>query len=576
MRMSKLFIPTLKEVPAEAEITSHRLMLRAGLIRKLASGIYSYLPLGYRVIRKIENIIREVFDSYGAQELLLPALHPIEIWNETGRDEEMGQNMFRLYDRNRRQFCLGMTHEEIITDLARKEIKSYKDLPVAFYQIQTKFRDEPRPRSGIIRAREFVMKDLYSFHRSWESLDDYYKKMYQAYLEVFTRCGMDVQVVLGDPGAMGGDYCHEFMCISQAGEDTLLICGKCGYGSSKVVARFHEGNPEASQEKELAMEEADTPDVKSIEDLVCFLKIDARKFLKSMIYRLDNNRFVMAIVRGDRIINEGFLQSQLKTGQLRLAAADEIEKLTGAPMGFSGPVGIRGLEIIADEEVKFMKNFVTGANKKDKHLLNVNLDRDFKAVFAPIREAEEGDLCPKCSNPLGSARGIELGHIFKLGTKYSDSMKAHYTDEDGREKPFIMGCYGIGVTRIVPSIIEASHDDAGIIWPLGVAPYHIVVIPVVAQDIQQFELAEKIYNQLKNLGYEVVLDDRFDLRAGVKFKDADLIGFPVRIVAGKAVKDGKLEIKLRNQKESFLVNIEDLFENIKKIFRDEKKNGQSN
>ena len=564
MKMSKLFAPTLREIPAEAQVMSHILMLKAGYIRKLASGIYSYLPLGLMVIKKIENLAREVFDSYDAQELLMPALQPIELWDETGRSNAMGNNMFRLKDRNGRDFCLGMTHEESITDIVRTYLKSYKDLPTAFYQIQTKFRDEPRPRSGIIRGREFVMKDLYSFHRSWECLKNYYDKMYEAYTVFFKKCCIKTHPFIADSGAIGGDICHEFMCFSDAGEDFVFYCNNCGYSASEAAVKFIPQETVLSNEKELDIEEINTPNIKTIDELVKFLKTDNKNFVKTIIYKTTDD-FIAVLSRGDRNINENSLIKALNISEIELATAEDIFKLTGSPVGFSGPVGLNNVRIIADEEVRHLKNIIVGANRKDHHLKNVNPQRDLKNIeYISLRSADENDLCHNCRSKLTVKKGIELGHIFQLGTKYSESMKADFMDEDGILKPFIMGCYGIGISRIAAAIIELNHDENGIIWPPQVAPYKAVIIPVLGSDnADQFDQAQKIYHQLLNEGIETVIDDRSGIRPGVKFKDADLIGFPVKIVIGKSLSDGKVELKLRCEKESKLIGIDKIIDTVK-------------
>lgn len=558
MLMSQLFVPTLREVPAEAESPSHKLMLRAGLIRKLASGIYEYLPLGYKVIKKVEEINRAVFDASGAQELLMPAMHPIELWQETGRDKEMGEVLLRLTDRTNRQFCLGPTHEEVITEIARAFIKSYKQLPVALYQIQTKFRDEPRPRGGLIRAKEFIMKDMYSFHSTQECLDKFYERAYQSYIEIFKRCGLETKAVLADSGPMGGDVCHEFMISSPLGEDKIFVCSKCDYNASEAVADFYSKEKAVSKKQPLPLEEIATPEIKTIQQLVEFLGEKSSNFIKAIIYNIDKDS-VIVLVRGDHEINESRLRKFLKTSILELATPEEILELTGGPMGFSGPVGLKDIQIIADVEVKYMKNSITGANKADTHLKGVNLNRDFKAdSFAKLRNAEDGDLCPECKGELKLERGIELGHIFKLGTKYSESMKALFLDKDGIEQPLIMGCYGIGITRIVSAVIEQHHDRDGIIWPMNVAPFKVIVIPVLSNVKEQLDKAQKIYDELRENNIEVVLDDR-SVRPGVKFKDADLIGFPIKIVVGeKAIKENKIEVKLRSEPKAEFMEFEDI------------------
>ncbi|MCL5037330.1 MAG: proline--tRNA ligase [Chloroflexi bacterium] len=545
MRMSRMFLHTLKEVPQEAEIPSHILMIRSGMLMKVASGIYDYLPLAWRAIRKAEQIVREEMDAAGGQELLMPAITPAELWVESGRWEVMGENMFRLKDRHKRDFGLGMTHEEIITDIVRRSVRSYRELPLILYQIQTKFRDEPRPRGGINRAREFIMKDMYSFHISWEDLDVTYKAMYRAYSNVFLRAGLDFKVVEADSGTMGGDECHEFMLPSESGEDTMFLCGKCGYSANSEMARFHYQKPDDLPPHGDPIVEIDTPGVSTIDDLVKFLKRKPSDFIKCLIYRVDGE-LVAALVRGDRDLNETKLRKALGAKEVELATPREIEKATGGPLGFSGPVGLKGIKIIADYEIQELRNAAVGANKADTHIINVSFGRDFEVdELAELRQAVEGDCCPRCHEKMTAERGIELGHIFKLGTKYSDSMKATYLDEKGEDHPIIMGCYGIGVTRIISAAIEKGHDKDGIIWPMSLAPYHVVVMPVVSSNEDQASGAEKLYRDLLERGIETVLDDR-DLRPGVKFKDADLLGFPIRAMVGeRAIEQGGVEIKIR-------------------------------
>lgn len=570
MKMSNLLLPTLKELPAEAELISHQLMMRAGLMNKLASGIYNYLPLGYRVIKKVEDITREEMDAMGGQELLMPALNPAELWMETGRWEEMGENMFRLKDRHSRDFCLGMTHEEVITDISRRTIKSYKNLPAILYQIQTKFRDEPRPRAGIIRAREFIMKDMYSFHGDAKSLNETYEKAYQAYLNTFKRCGLKTEVVLADPGPMGGGECHEFTVLCNEGEDTVFICPGCGYAASADVADYYYEKKAVAAFDGKPAEKVSTPDVKTIRDLTDFLKRKPSDFIKTIIYEADGN-LLAVLVRGDREINETKLKRILGTKNLLMATEEQILELTGGPLGFSGPAGLNGVRIISDFEIQEMKDAVTGANEKDMHFINVNYGRDFKvSEFYSVRNAVDGDICPRCkATALGMKRGIELGHIFKLGTRYSADMKATYLDETGAEKPFIMGCYGIGITRIVATLIEQSHDKDGIIWPMSIAPYQVLVMPVISNDEKKMSMASAIYDELKSAGVEVILDDR-DARPGVKFKDADLVGFPIRITVGdKAVKELKVELRMRATGETLYIERGKVLESVKKIIADE-------
>lgn len=569
MKTSQMFMPTLKEVPAEADSISHQLMLRAGMIRKLASGIYNYYPLGYKVIKKIENIARCVFDEIDGQELLMPAMHPIEIWNETGRNKDMGDNMFRLKDRSSREFCLGMTHEEIITDIVRKEIKSYKQLPLSLYQIQTKFRDEPRPRAGVIRAREFIMKDMYSFHASWDCLDRYYDRVYAAYVKMFKLCGLKTIAVLADSGPMGGDVCHEFMVESEVGEDRLFICSHCGAGYSEAIAKYHREEQEIKNNDLKNMEEVNTPNVKTIDNLVKFLKKDSKDFIKAIIYKA-GDEFIMALVRGDHDVNDVHLRAALKVKELELATPAEIEKLTNAPMGFSGPAGVKNIKIVADKDIKLIQNAVIGANKKDTHFINANIGRDFNVdIWADIRVAVEGDLCPACKKPMQFKKGIEVGHIFKLGTKYSDSLKAVILDSDGAEKAIIMGCYGVGISRIAAAVIEQYNDKDGIIWPMNLAPYKVAVIPVISTNEEQMKRADEIYQMLKKENIECIMDDR-DIRPGVKFKDMDLIGIPVKIIVGdKAIAENKYEVKMRKDGKTIFAEKENIINIIKSVEHEE-------
>jgi len=546
-----MFVPTLREVPAEAEIVSHKLMLRAGLMRKLASGIYSFLPLGYRVFRKIEQIVREEMDRSGAQELLMSALLPAEYYQASGRWDVFGPEMFRMKDRNGRDFCLGPTHEEIFTETVKNETKSYRSLPLTLYQIQTKYRDERRPRFGVMRCREFVMKDAYSFDRDEAGLDVSYKKMYDAYRRIFDRCGLDYIVVDADSGAMGGSGSQEFMVKSDVGEAVIAFCEQCGYAANDEKA---ECVPDVCCEDSqadccelLPLEKVSTPDVRTIEELMKFFNCSPKGFAKTLIYKADN-KVVAAIVRGDRELNETKLQNYLGCIELEMADAETVEAVTGATVGFAGPVGLN-IEIIVDNEVANMKNFVVGANETGYHLKNVNINRDFKAsAIRDIRTIVEGDKCPKCGAAIKIARGIEVGHIFKLGTKYSEALNCVFLDENGKEQPMIMGCYGIGISRTMAAVIEQYNDENGIIWPMSVAPYHVIVVPVNPTDSLQMDIAEKIYSELQASGIEVILDDRNE-RPGVKFKDADLIGIPVRITVGKKAGEGIVEYKLRKSKD---------------------------
>lgn len=545
MKASKLLMPTLREAPAEAEIASHILMMRAGLISKLAAGVYSYLPLGLRVLHNVEQIIREEMDRAGAQELLMSALLPAECYQKSGRWDRFGDDMFRLKDRNERDFCLGPTHEEIFTQTVIDNVHSYRDYPVTLYQIQTKYRDERRPRFGVMRTREFLMKDAYSFDISAEGLDASYQAMHRAYCRIFDRLGLHYMIVDADSGAMGGSGSQEFMVISDVGEDTIAYCEDCRYSANIEKAVCVAGN--ASNEEMLPMNKVETPNARTIEEVASFFGKDEKSFVKTMLYRA-GDRHVAVLVRGDREINEVKLANLLGADEVTLAEPADVVAITGAKVGFAGPVGL-DIDIICDNEVMTMRNVIVGANETDHHLENVNPGRDFTpTTVSDIRSIQSGDICPVCGKTIHTAQGIEVGHIFKLGTKYSDALGLTYTDETGEAKPVIMGCYGIGINRCVAAMIEQNHDDAGIIWPVSAAPYKVVVVPVNANDADQMALAESITKSLEDAGIETVIDDR-DERPGVKFKDWDLIGIPVRITVGKKAKDGIVEYKLRSDKE---------------------------
>lgn len=548
MKMSRLLMPTLREVPAEAEITSHKLMLRAGLIRRLAAGVYSYLPLGLRSLKKVEQIIREEMDRAGAQELLMAALLPAESYQASGRWDIFGDNMFKLKDRNQRDFCLGPTHEELFTQTVLNEVRSYKEYPMTLYQIQTKYRDEARPRFGIMRSREFVMKDAYSFDLTKEGLDKSYKAMYDAYCRIFTRLGLDFTIVDADSGAMGGSGSQEFMVKSPVGEDGIAYCDACGYAANYEKAEAIPADKDFT-EGDFDMEKIHTPDVHTIEELVSFMGAEAHHFAKTIIYKADD-KYIAAMVRGDREINEVKLKNLVgSTDDLELAEPHMVRELTNAEVGFAGPVGL-SIPVYADREVENMKNFIIGANETDYHYKNVNINKDFTPTkIADIRLIEPGDKCPKCGKEIKAAQGIEVGHIFKLGTKYSDALGLKALDENGKQTQVIMGCYGIGVTRCIAAAIEQNYDDNGIIWPVSIAPYEVSVVPVNHKDEEQLKLAEAIYNELLDNGIEAILDDRAE-RPGVKFKDSDLIGIPVRIVVGKKYADGVVEYKLRTAPEA--------------------------
>ena len=543
MRVSNLFFATQREVPADAEIPSHKLMLRAGLIRKMSSGIYAYMPMGFKVYKNVERVIREEMDRAGAQELIMPALLPAEAYQASGRWEKFGPEMFRMSDRGGRPFCLGPTHEEPFTEAVRDTFRSYKNLPVTLYQIQHKYRDEKRPRFGVIRSREFVMKDAYSFDADEEGLDKSYKIMYDAYRRIFDRLGLDYTVVDADSGAMGGSGSQEFMVKSPIGEDAICFCDACGYAANEEKASCKEG--EADTSAELPIEKIKTPDAKTIEELVAFLNTTPDKFVKTILYNIDG-KIVAAMVRGDRDINETKLGNIYDATEMDLASFEDVERITGAKVGFAGPVGLKEkIEVVMDSEVALLKNFIVGACETDYHFKNVNVGRDFTPdVVKDIKNVKSGDLCPKCGKPLGMARGVEVGHIFKLGTKYSDSLGCVYLDKEGKEQSMVMGCYGIGVSRTIAAIIEQYNDEDGIKWPAIAAPYKVIVIPTKTNDEEVMGLAEKLYNAYIDAGYETLIDDRNE-RPGVKFKDADLLGIPLRVTVGRRAAEGIVELKYR-------------------------------
>jgi len=546
MRYSKLLIPTLKEDPADAEAISHKLMVRAGLVRKLTSGVYSYLPLGFKVLKNVEKIVREEMDKAGAQEMLMPALQPADLWHETGRYDVLGEELVTFQDRTDREMVIGPTHEEVITDIARNELHSYKDLPKTIYQIQTKLRDEPRPRFGVIRSKEFIMKDAYSFDRDQKGLDESYKKMFDCYHNIFKRCGLDVIAVEADSGFMGGSESAEFMVVSDSGEDTIVKCNSCGYKSSLAMAACDPGNKASTADAKESIEEVDTPGVTTIDKVSELLKCKIEQMIKTLIYVADSKP-VAVLVRGDHDVNEAKLQRCLNAKELVLADEETIKKITGGPLGFSGPCGLSGIDIIVDHTVALIEDGATGANKKDKHLIHVVPGRDFDiSKTQDIRYATEEDICPKCKRPLSLKKTMEAGHVFKLGTKYSDSMKARFLDSDGKEKPFIMGCYGIGVNRIIAAAIEQNNDKDGIIWPISIAPFKVIIISLSKKDDKDvIKASENLYKDLSDTGIEVLLDDR-DISPGIKFKDADLIGIPLQVVIGpKKMKDSLAEIKIR-------------------------------
>lgn len=563
MRMSRMLMPTLKEVPSDAEITSHQLMLRAGMIRKMASGIYNQLPMGIRVFRKVEDIIREEMNAKGAQEISCALLVPAELWQESGRWDVMGPEMFRLKDRNGRDYCLGPTHEETFTHIVRNEITSYKQLPLNLYQIETKFRDERRPRFGVMRTRNFTMKDAYSFDADQEGLDKSYDDMFDAYTRIFARCELDNSPVQADSGAMGGSASAEFMVKSEVGEDEIVFCSGCDYAAN--IEKATSVNHEASTEEMKEMGEIETPNVHTIEELQDFFKMDAGQFAKTLIYYADG-KTVAVVVRGDRDVNETKVANAIGGAvEFELASEDTIKAVTGAEVGFAGPIGIKTDYLFIDQEVVDQRNVIVGANKTGYHIQNANFGRDFEGQIGDFRNVQEGDKCPKCGQPLEIMRGVEVGHIFKLGTKYSESMGATFLDQNGKSQPIIMGCYGIGVERTVAAVIEQHHDENGIIWPLAIAPYHVVIVPVNVKKEEHLENAEKIYKELEAAGVEVLLDDRNE-RAGFKFKDSDLLGIPMRITVGKDIVDGKVEFKLRKEADKEIISVDEVLDRVKAEF----------
>jgi prolyl-tRNA synthetase len=567
MRLSKLFVPTLREDPADAEVVSHRLMLRAGMIRKLSAGIYDYLPLGLKVLRNIEAIIREEMVRAGAQEVLLPAMQPAELWEETGRWGLYGKELIRLKDRHDRSFCLGPTHEEVVTDLIRREVKSYRQLPINLFQIQTKFRDEIRPRFGLMRGREFIMKDAYSFDGDEEGAGDSFKRMYDAYHAIFNRCGLNFRAVEADTGLIGGLSSHEFMVLADTGEEGIASCTSCQYAANVEQAEVKfPGGHSADAARKAKLEKVSTPDQKSVEEVSAFLKVPADRLVKTLLVRV-GQKVVAVLIRGDHELNEIKLKKLLGTADVQLADSAAVERATGAPSGFSGPVGLKGVEVLADHAVAGVVNMVVGANEKDAHWVNANLDRDFKVDrFADLRNAKADDPCPRCGAPISIFRGIEVGHVFMLGTKYSQSMKAVFLDPQGEERPLIMGCYGIGVSRIMAAAVEQNHDEKGIRWPLPIAPFAVEIIPVQDQSERVMITAELIYGSLLKAGVAVLIEDRSE-RAGVKFNDADLIGIPYQVIIGeKNLRDGFVELKERSSGERKQISAEKIIDDVLGLF----------
>ncbi|MDF2721004.1 MAG: proline--tRNA ligase [Paenibacillus sp.] len=559
MKLKHSLIPTLRDEPSDASTISHSLMLRAGLMRQVAAGVYSYLPLAFRVLRNVERIVREEMDNAGAVELLLPSLHPAELWQESGRYDKYGPELMRLNDRNGRPFVLAATHEEAITALVREEVKSYKKLPLTLYQIQTKFRDERRPRHGLMRGREFIMKDAYSFDASEEGLHQSYMSMYNAYSAIFTRCGLRFRAIEADSGSIGGTHTHEFMALSEIGEDTIVYCSSCDYAANLELAESVGSSPESPESTETvktaenaASQIVDTPNVKTIAQLARFFGIGAERIVKSIALLADGQP-VVALVRGDRELNETKVKRLLAASEVEMMTDADITGKLGSIAGFIGPVGLNeGVIVIADEEIRGMTGAVAGANAIDKHIVGFSpadagcrIDR-----YGDLRNAASGDCCTRCGGALQFDKGIEIGHVFKLGTTYSEKMRATYLDETGKSNPYIMGCYGIGVSRLVAAIVEQHHDEQGIVWPLAVAPFRVHLIVIQPKDAAQLELADALYGELRQAGCEVLYDDREE-RAGAKFADADLIGIPLRVTVGKRAKERIIECKRRNGAESF-------------------------
>ncbi len=576
MRMTNLFLQTLREFPSDAEVMSHKLLVRAGYIRKLANGVYNYLPLMWRVLKKIENIVREEMDNAGAQEMLMPFVQPAELWQESGRWDVYGKELMRLKDRHDREMCLGPTHEEVITSVAREGIHSYKQLPVNLYQIQSKFRDEIRPRFGLLRGREFIMKDAYSFDADEKGLDKSYEIMAEAYKKIFERCGLETKMVQSDSGAIGGSVSHEFMVLvnekseNNAGENDVFYCTKCGYSanSNHAVSILKDAVTDGGFSK---AEIIDTPNTHSIEELSAFLKVPSSVICKCLIYVVDG-KYIAALIRGDKTVEETKLMNAFQGNDVRIASSGEIEEIMAnsgfnAVAGFIGPEGLKNVEFIADETVKELKNFVVGINQNDKHLIGANWGNEVQLPqkIADIRLVEENDKCTECGSDLKVTKGIEVGNIFKLGTKYSKAMNAVFTDKDGEEKPFIMGCYGIGISRTAAAAVERHHDEYGIIWPLSIAPYTVTVVPVSDQDETQMKVAEEIYKKLSDNKIEVLIDDRPE-RAGVKLKDADLIGIPYRITVGRTIKDNLVEFKNRATGEVINITPDEAVNKILELF----------
>lgn len=570
MRASKLFFPTLRENPGEAELISHKLLLRAGYIRRLTSGVYTYLPLMWRVLRKIEQIVREEMDAAGAQEILMPIVQPGDLWQKSGRWDDYGKELLRFEDRRGFPSVLGPTHEEVVAALAAADIHSYRQLPLNLYQIATKFRDEIRPRFGLLRGREFIMKDAYSLDVDEAGLDTSYQQMAEAYRRIFARMQIPVRMVESDTGLMGGSVAHEFTLLveTDAGENTVIYCNQCEYAANLEVAHSREQDqlPPPSFEAPRPLQQVATPNMRTIEEVSRFLGVPPQRLVKTLLYKADQ-RVVAALIRGDHTLNETKLKKAVGH-TVEMADAETVQRLTGAPVGFAGPVGLKVDAIFADYAVRGLANFVTGANVADAHFIHVNLNRDVRVdTWADLRDTQPGETCPHCNGTLQAASGIELGNIFKLGTKYSESLGATFTDADGNERPIVMGSYGIGITRVAQAVIEKFHDENGMIWPVPIAPFHVLILVMNTSDPTQCQLGEELYARLQQRSIEVLLDDR-DERAGAKFKDADLIGIPIQIVVGRLAPQGKVEVRRRGQPERYEESLDSALERVSALLEE--------